>query len=180
MLTRAGNCLTLIAACLLLTCAVAHGAEPRGVVYKFGATWCGPCQRVAPMIERLEREGLPIQSVDIDQQEELANRFRVDRVPTFILVVDGQEVDRVVGMMTEYVHADEPAAALVLAELCYVLAAYLHSRYPGRRAAVWRDDDHTIRPSRPALGFDRAPRPVYPALGAYEALGTPADHGSGG
>ncbi|MCA9079729.1 MAG: trypsin-like peptidase domain-containing protein [Planctomycetaceae bacterium] len=101
MLTRAGNRLTLIAACLLLTCAVAHGAEPRGVVYKFGATWCGPCQRVAPMIERLEREGLPIQSVDIDQQEELANRFRVDRVPTFILVVDGQEMDRVVGMMTE-------------------------------------------------------------------------------
>lgn len=76
-------------------------ADSRGIVYKFGATWCGPCQRVAPLVAKLEREGLPVKSVDIDEQKELANQFRVDRVPTFVLVVDGKEVDRVVGLMTE-------------------------------------------------------------------------------
>ncbi len=76
-------------------------ADSRGIIYKFGASWCGPCQRVAPLVAKLEREGLPVKSVDIDQQKELANQFRVDRVPTFVLVVDGKEVDRVVGLMTE-------------------------------------------------------------------------------
>lgn len=130
----------------------------------------------------------PVDPVDhgrsmCEYMESLAGRLVEARVPD--LPADERDLVArtitriVVGMMTEYVHADEAAGALVLAELRYVLAAYLHSRYPGRRAAVWRDDDHTIRPSRPALGFDHA-RPVYPALGAYEALGTPADHGSGG
>ncbi|MCA9000257.1 MAG: trypsin-like peptidase domain-containing protein [Planctomycetaceae bacterium] len=84
--------------CLSTVCLAAN---PRGVVYDFGATWCGPCQQIAPLVEKLEREGLPIHKVDIDQQKELANRFRIERIPTFVLVVDGKEVDRHTGALSE-------------------------------------------------------------------------------
>ncbi|MCB9953427.1 MAG: trypsin-like peptidase domain-containing protein [Planctomycetaceae bacterium] len=104
MSTRFGNLNTvftlLIVSAAALT-SMSQASEPRGGVYKFGATWCGPCQQVAPVVDRLKREGLPIHSVDIDEQKDLANRFRIQRVPTFVLVVDGKEVDRVTGLMTE-------------------------------------------------------------------------------
>ncbi|MCL4147415.1 UNVERIFIED_CONTAM: hypothetical protein GTU68_055919, partial [Idotea baltica] len=70
------------------------GDEQRGIVYDFGASWCVPCQQIAPLVNRLKREGLPIRKVDIEQEPELAERFRIARVPTFVLVVDGKEVLR--------------------------------------------------------------------------------------
>lgn len=92
--------LLAIAGCLLLL-NFAAAQEPRGLVYDFSATWCGPCQQVAPVVEKLEREGLPIRKVDIDQRRDLANQFQVQQIPTFVLVVDGKEVDRVSGRLTE-------------------------------------------------------------------------------
>ncbi|MEZ5944625.1 MAG: trypsin-like peptidase domain-containing protein [Planctomycetaceae bacterium] len=104
MSVRFGNLTTVFS--LLILSAVAlpsksQASEPRGAVYKFGAVWCGPCQQVAPVVDRLKREGLPIHSIDIDEQKALASQFRIQRVPTFVLVVDGKEVDRVTGLMTE-------------------------------------------------------------------------------
>jgi thiol-disulfide isomerase/thioredoxin len=90
-----------IAGAWLLLSSLAFGQESRGIVYDFSATWCGPCQQMAPIVEKLAREGLPIQKVDIDQQRDLANRFRVEQIPTFVLLVDGKEVDRTTGRLTE-------------------------------------------------------------------------------
>lgn len=92
---------SLLIVCFSLIASVVAAVEPRGMVYDFGASWCGPCRQMLPVVEKLEHEGLPIQKVDIDQQKDLANQFRIDRVPTFVLVIDGQEVDRVTGGMTE-------------------------------------------------------------------------------
>ena len=87
---------------LLLSPGDAWGADSeRGIVLYFSATWCGPCQQVAPVVSKLKREGLPIRKVDIDQEKALASRFQVDRIPTFVLVVDGKQVDRQTGYMTE-------------------------------------------------------------------------------
>lgn len=85
----------------LMVLAATLTAQPRGEVLDFSATWCGPCQRMSPVVSRLEREGLPIRKVDVDQQRSLAQQFNVQNIPTFILVVDGQEVTRVVGPTTE-------------------------------------------------------------------------------
>ncbi len=63
----------------------------------FSATWCGPCRQMEPVVRQLEEAGFPVQRIDIDQQPDLAKRFRIEGVPTFVLVVDGQEVDRLVG-----------------------------------------------------------------------------------
>ena len=79
----------------------ASAATPNGVLLDFTATWCGPCQKMSPLISRLKREGYPIKKVDVDQEAELARRFNISSIPAFVLVVDGREVARSVGATTE-------------------------------------------------------------------------------
>jgi len=67
------------------------------VLLDFSATWCGPCRAMAPVVEQLAAEGLPVRKVDIDQNRALAAKYNVQGIPCFVMLVDGQEVDRVVG-----------------------------------------------------------------------------------
>lgn len=66
----------------------------------FWAPWCGPCKMVAPVIEKLaeEYEGkAKIAKVNVDENEELSNRFDIMSIPTFIIFKNGQAVDKMVG-----------------------------------------------------------------------------------
>lgn len=91
-----------LAFCLMImTGNAVFAADPTSIVYDFSATWCGPCQQMAPLVARLEREGLPIRKVDIDQEKTLANKFNITSIPTFVLVVEGKEVQRQSGAMSE-------------------------------------------------------------------------------
>lgn len=72
-----------------------------GMVLEFSATWCGPCQQMSPIVSRFERQGYPIHKFDVEQDRQMAQRYGVERMPTFILVVRGKEVERVVGKMSE-------------------------------------------------------------------------------
>ncbi|MBA3312677.1 MAG: thioredoxin domain-containing protein [Planctomycetota bacterium] len=74
---------------------------PSSELLDFSATWCGPCQQVKPTVERLRREGFPIREVDVDRQRDVAQRFGVKAMPTFVLIVEGQEVARVEGYQSE-------------------------------------------------------------------------------
>ncbi len=85
---------------VLLHCSAETAFAQQAVLYDFTATWCGPCQQVAPIIHKLQREGLPIQQVDIDKYPKLAKKFRVTSIPAFVLVVDGKEVKRMLGGQT--------------------------------------------------------------------------------
>lgn len=75
--------------------------KTRGYVLDFSATWCGPCQQVAPVVEKLAREGLPIKSVDVDRHPELKQQFNITSLPTFVLVIDGKVTKRQTGWMPE-------------------------------------------------------------------------------
>jgi thiol-disulfide isomerase/thioredoxin len=86
---------------LFFALATAATPAPRGEIIDFSARWCGPCQQVAPLVARLEREGEPIRTVDVDAQRDVAQRFKVTAMPTFVLLIDGKEVDRNVGAMSE-------------------------------------------------------------------------------
>jgi AcrR family transcriptional regulator len=70
----------------------------------------------------------------------------------------------VIGMMAEHVHADLEFGNVVLIELRYVLAAYLHCRYPYDSDPVWTNPDEPIRPSRRPIDFDRPSVQIRPAL----------------
>lgn len=66
----------------------------------FWATWCGPCQIVAPMVEQLaqEYEGrLKVAKLDVDGNQQTAMRFNVRSIPSILFFKDGQHVDTVVG-----------------------------------------------------------------------------------
>ena len=76
-------------------------AAPQDVLYDFYSTSCGPCQMMMPIVHRLQEEGHPVQKIDINQRPDLASRYNVQSVPTFILVVGGSEQQRLVGWQYE-------------------------------------------------------------------------------
>lgn len=64
------------------------------------ATWCGPCKMMAPVVEEIagEYEGIAkVGKVDIDQDSDLAARYSIMSVPTFLIFKNGEVVDKVVG-----------------------------------------------------------------------------------
>jgi thiol-disulfide isomerase/thioredoxin len=75
--------------------------SPEGEVLNFSAKWCGPCQTVAPVVEKLKRQGYPIRKIDVSDHPELARKYRIDTIPQFILVVDGKELSRIKGIQSE-------------------------------------------------------------------------------
>lgn len=81
---------------LCLLTALAGGGDV--ILLEFSSPRCEPCKAMQPTMQRLANEGCPIRKVDVEQDPELAARFKVQHVPTCVLVVNGQEAGRLVGM----------------------------------------------------------------------------------
>lgn len=81
----------------LLVLALTGASEGDTVLLDFYADWCGPCQQMDPVVRQLAAKGYPVRRVNFDQQRQLASRYGVDRLPTFLMLVNGRVVDRVVG-----------------------------------------------------------------------------------
>jgi thioredoxin 1 len=72
----------------------------RPVIVDFWAEWCGPCHRVAPVLDAIaeERSGeLRVVKVNIDEEQELAQRYGVFSIPTIILFKGGEPAAAAVG-----------------------------------------------------------------------------------
>jgi thiol-disulfide isomerase/thioredoxin len=70
-------------------------------IYFFNSEWCGPCQKMRPLIDQLKREGLPIVDVDVDRRRDLRHEFHIDTIPVFVLMIGGKEQERATGMQEE-------------------------------------------------------------------------------
>ncbi len=69
------------------------------VLLDFWATWCGPCQMIAPVLEEIaaENESITVAKVNVDEEMELAVQFGISSIPTLILMDKGQAVNKMIG-----------------------------------------------------------------------------------
>lgn len=71
------------------------------VIVDFSATWCGPCKMMAPTLEKLadEYQGkVLIGKIDVEENMDIAMRYRVMNVPTLLIFKDGKLLDTMVGL----------------------------------------------------------------------------------
>ncbi|MDO5416845.1 MAG: thioredoxin [Lachnospiraceae bacterium] len=77
------------------------------VLVDFYADWCGPCKMLAPAVEALAEElagVVKVGKVNVDECEDIAGQYGVMSIPTLVLIKDGKEVNRMMGL--------QPKAAL--------------------------------------------------------------------
>jgi len=81
-----------------------HQTKNRLVLVDFWAAWCAPCRMMAPVLNDVSSE-LPTDSyvgkVNIEQYQSLAQKFQVRNIPTLILLKNGKEVNRFVGVKSK-------------------------------------------------------------------------------
>ena len=67
----------------------------------FWAEWCGPCRMMAPVLDEVAAQyagKVTVGKVNVDNEGELAQEFSVGSIPTLIIMKDGQEVNRYIGV----------------------------------------------------------------------------------
>jgi len=74
------------------------------VLVDFSAAWCAPCRAMEPIMEEIAREQtgkLKVVKLSVDDSPGVATRFRVQILPTLIVFLSGQPVDRVAGLLSK-------------------------------------------------------------------------------
>ena len=70
------------------------------VLLDFWASWCGPCRRLLPIVEKIAEENphIKVGKVNVDEQPELAEQFQVVSIPSLFVLKDGKIVNRSLGV----------------------------------------------------------------------------------
>jgi len=63
----------------------------------FSAKWCAPCKQLAPIMEEVSKT-IPVKKIDVDSESGLASSYGIRSVPTVILMKDGSEFKRIIGV----------------------------------------------------------------------------------
>ena len=84
-------------------------ATPGLVMVDFWAEWCGPCRRIAPVLEHLAEASdgrVMLAKVNVDQNPGLAARYGIRSIPTILFITGGKVVDRIAGVVPKAVLQD--------------------------------------------------------------------------
>lgn len=71
------------------------------VLVDFYADWCGPCKMLSPIVEQVatENEDIKVCRINIDEEQDLAVKYGIMSIPTLVVIKNGEEVNRVVGVV---------------------------------------------------------------------------------
>ena len=72
------------------------------VLVDFYASWCGPCQMMAPILEQVNtqlKSKLRVVKIDTDKYPQLASQYQIHALPTLVLFKEGKPVDRIEGVV---------------------------------------------------------------------------------
>ena len=69
------------------------------VLVDFWATWCGPCQMIAPILEEIanERTDIKVGKINVDEENELAMQYKISSIPCLILFKNGKIANQMIG-----------------------------------------------------------------------------------
>ena len=71
------------------------------VLIDFWASWCGPCRMMSPVVDEIAgemKDSVKVCKINIDEQQNLAVKYNVMSIPTFVVLKNGKEVGRTVGV----------------------------------------------------------------------------------
>ncbi len=73
------------------------------VLVDFFADWCGPCKMLSPIVDEVAEENTDIKvcKINVDEEPELAMRYNVMSIPTLVVIQNGEEVNKSVGLVSK-------------------------------------------------------------------------------
>ncbi|KAF7633919.1 hypothetical protein Mgra_00006656 [Meloidogyne graminicola] len=120
-------------------------------IVDFFATWCGPCNAISPIFEELSNKYLNLKfiKVDVDKCKETKDKYSIDAMPTFLVLINGQRVDSLKG-------ADKTALENLAHKWSTNCPTQVSSPIPGQHDIIHfivrgqceclnEDDSHTLR-----------------------------------
>jgi len=73
--------------------------EKGKVLVDFWAQWCGPCKAMKPTLEKYkESSKVPLVEINVDEENEIAQKYGIRSIPCFVVIEDGKEIARKIGM----------------------------------------------------------------------------------
>ena len=80
-----------------------HILNHKGIVLvDFWAAWCGPCKTLGPILDNVSTKvSQKIVKVNVDEESNLANKYKIRSIPTMIVFKDGKAIDTMVGVISE-------------------------------------------------------------------------------
>jgi len=86
--------------CFAVSALASSASANDAVLLEFSSSQCGPCLAMKPIVSELIARGVPVRQVNVDNEAHLTRRFGIRSTPTYVVLREGKEVTRLLGVQT--------------------------------------------------------------------------------